>query len=214
MEQEISGTDLFVFMNGVPIAHATNHSLSVKMDTRPTSNKDTGVFKTRGKGRLDATASCEGLAVYGDVELLRTAMVNRTPLSLDFGEQVGGALDESKIYATGNFYLVGLDEGAPDDDNATWNASFEHESGFEYVNEGELSVRIAHSNCTTHEGTEGAAFALPLGGTPPYTYAWTGGGSETTQYIVAKAAGSYKVTVTDDDSAEVEATVVIIEPSA
>lgn len=213
MEDEvINGSDLWMFMNGVPVGHATNHSLSVKMETRETSNKSSGKFKTRREGRLDVTASCEAMMVYGDIELIRAAITNRNPVKLDFGENLDGALDESKIYATGNFYIVGLDEGAPDQGNATFNVSYEHADSFEFINDGELTVRIAHSNCTTNAGSQGFAAALPLGGTPPYTYLWSD--TATTQYITGKAAGKYSVTVTDDDAAEVSAEVIITEPEA
>jgi hypothetical protein len=212
MANEINGTDLFVFIDGLVVAHATSHTLSPKMSTRKTTNKDSGIFETKAEGRIEVTASCEGMQVYGDIDILRTKFLARVPVAVDFGEQVEGALDETKIYATGNFYITGLDEGAPDGDNATYNVSFEHSSGFEYVLDGHLTVRIAHSNCTTHDGTQGFAAALPLGGTPPYTYLWTG--SATTQYITGKTAGTYSVTVTDDDDATATATVIISEPAA
>jgi hypothetical protein len=207
---EINGTDLRVFMNGVVIAHATSHTLSPKMDTRGTSNKDSGLYNTAAPGRLSVTAQCSGMMVYGDIEILRTAFANRAALTLDFGEAVGGAVDTSKTYATGSFYLTGLDEDAPDGDNATYSCSFEHASGFHYINAGSLTLRIAHSNCTTHSGTQGFAAALPIGGTPPYTYAWTG--AITTQYITAKAAGTYTCTVTDAVAATATATVEITQP--
>ena len=210
---EINGTDLFVFIDGVVVAHATSHTLSPKMSTRKTTNKDSGIFETKAEGRIEVTASCEGLQVYGDIDILRTKFLARVPVTVDFGEQIAGALDESKIYATGNFYITGLDEGAPDGDNATYNVSFEHASGFQYVSDGSLTVRITHSNCTTHEGTEGFAAALPLGGTPPYTYLWSPD-EEETQYITSKTAGTYTVTVTDDDTNTAQATVVISEPAA
>jgi hypothetical protein len=215
MAGEINGTDLFVFIDGVLVAHATSHTLSPKMGTRKTTNKDSGVFETKASGRIEVTASCEGMQVYGDINILRTKFYAREPVTVDFGEQVEGALDTTKIYATGDFLITGLDEGAPDGETATYNASFEHSSGFQYVLTGQLTVRIAHSNCTTHSGTQGFAAALPLGGTPPYTYLWTG--SATTQYITGKTAGTYTVTVTDSHSptpATAQATVKITEPAA
>lgn len=43
----------------------------------------------------------------------------------------------------------------------------------------------------------GTATANPLGGTPPYTYAWTDPLSQTTQTAISLCAGIYSVTVTD-----------------
>jgi hypothetical protein len=218
MANEINGTDLFVFMDGVVVAHATGHTLSPKMATRGTSNKDSGIFETKAAGRIDVTGTCEGLVVYGDIEVLRSAFIARVPVKLDFGEQVSGSLDESKIYATGNFLITGLDEGAPDNGNATYNMSFEHSSGFEYVSVGALTVRIAHTNATTNGGTEGAAFAMPKGGVAPYTYLWNDPApAQTTQTATGLAAGTYTVTVTDSTGGTAltaTATVTITEPAA
>jgi hypothetical protein len=205
----VNGTDLFVFMNGVLVAHATSHTLDTKMATRKTSDKDSGVFETSAPGRLDVTASCEGMIVYGSIELLRTALVARNPLDLDFGEADGMVVDDSVSYATGMFYLTSLSESAPDQGNATYSASFEHASGFAYVTAGALTVRIAHSNCTSSGGDEGFAAALPLGGTPPYTYLWSTSG--TYQYIEAQEAGTYTVEVEDSASGSVTGSVTIIE---
>jgi hypothetical protein len=132
---EINGTDLFVFMNDLLIAHATNHTLTVTVETGRSETGAGDRFNTRIALFWDATASCEGLIVYGDIELLRNAMILGEPLKLDFGEQIDGELNESKTYATGNFLIVSLEEGAPDGNNATYNVSFEHESGFQYVNQ-------------------------------------------------------------------------------
>jgi len=218
MANEINGTDLYVFMDGAVIAHATGHTLSPKMATRKTSNKDSGLFETNASGRLAITASCDGLMVYGDINVLRAAFIARVPVTLDFGEQIAGALDDSKIYASGEFLFTGLDEGAPDDGNATYNASFEHSSGFQYVSDGALTVRIAHSNCTTHNGTEGVAFAMPNGGTAPYTYLWDDPApAQTTQACTAMTAGTYTVVVTDSTGGTAltaTATVIISEPAA
>jgi hypothetical protein len=210
---EINGTDLFVFMNGLPVAHATSHTLSVKVETGLSTTGAGGKFVERIALMWDVSASCEGIIVYGDIELLRTAMFTGEPLTLDFGEKAGGVLDESKIYATGNFLLVSLEEGAPDGNNATYSASFEIANGFQYVNDGELTVRAGHSNCTTHAGSQGFAAAFPCGGVPPYTYLWSPGNA-TTQYIAGKVAGTYTVIVTDDDSNTATVEVVITEPAA
>ena len=217
MANEINGTDLFVFMNGAVIAHATGHTLSPKMATRKTSSKDSGIYETRSSGRLDVTASCDGLQVYGDINLLRAAFAARVPVSLDFGEQVAGSLNQTKIYATGNFLITGLEEGAPDDGNATYNLSFEHSSGFKYVSIGALTVRIAHTNALTRLGTTGSAFAMPNGGTAPYTYLWNDPApAQTSQTCTLMAAGTYTCTVTDSTAVTpltAIATVVISEPA-
>ena len=181
----INGSDLFVFIGGVRVAHATSHSISMKMATRDTSNKDTGKFNTKGVGRMDISASSDNLLVYTDFATLGAAYLARSVVALTFGEQTGatevdgdlvdGTLDTTKMYASGNFIITGLDQNAGDQANASYTVSFENADGsFAFSGGATLRVGIIHSDCTTHGGSQGFAAAYPLGGTAPYTYAWTG----------------------------------------
>ena len=219
MPNVINGTDLVVFMNGDIIAYSDNYTLTKKMKTRDTSNKDSGLWDQTASGRLNVTGSCKGLMVYGSFELLNAAFIARNPVLLEFGprvgDAVGGELDTARSYASGYFYIDTMDEGAGQEGNATYSMTFTHQTGFTHYpsTSGALRVRISHSDCTTHGGSQGFAAAFPSGGVAPYTYAWTGGA--TTQYITAKAAGTYTVTVTDATTGThltATATVIITEP--
>ncbi len=58
-----------------------------------------------------------------------------------------------------------------------------------------VSITGANLNCN---GTSGTLTALGLGGTPPYTYSWAGGGGPAASNSIAVTApGNYLVTVTD-----------------
>jgi hypothetical protein len=131
----VNGTDLFVFIGTAPVGHATSHTLSIKMNARGTSNKDSGTYATRDKGRLDITASCEGLVSYGSFEDIVTKMIARAPLLTVFGRKVAttDTPATSGSYASGYFFVVGWDETAPDDGNATYSVQFEHCSGFVFT---------------------------------------------------------------------------------
>lgn len=61
------------------------------------------------------------------------------------------------------------------------------------------------ANCA---GDGGAATAIPSGGLPPYTFAWSGL-PDTTVSITNKAAGTYAVTVSDANSCTASASVTI-----
>jgi len=58
--------------------------------------------------------------------------------------------------------------------------------------------------------TLGSASVTPSGGTPPFTYLWTGG--QTTQSISGLTAGTYSVTVTDANFCTATATVTLAAP--
>lgn len=138
LNEVINGTDLFVFLTGTSIAHATSHSLSMKMNTRDTSNKDSGLWIQKAPGRMDVTCTAEGLMVYGatEFERLSGALTNRIPVALKFGQKVstGSTIDTQYWYAQGDFIVTSFDMTAGDAANATYSCSFEHYSGFTMTN--------------------------------------------------------------------------------
>ncbi len=62
-----------------------------------------------------------------------------------------------------------------------------------------LSATRAISNVSCRNGTNGQIILTVIGGTAPYTYAWTGPNSFTaiTKDIINRPAGTYNVTITD-----------------
>lgn len=73
-----------------------------------------------------------------------------------------------------------------------------------------LVSTIAPTNVSCFGGTNGSATATPNGGTAPYTYAWTSGGTNATENNLA--AGSYTVTVTDNTGCVGTTSITITEP--
>jgi hypothetical protein len=209
MADVINGSDLFVFMEDVAVGYATNHTLSWKMASRNTSNKDSGTYETKDVGRFDVSASCEGLMVYTGYEVLFDAMRARVPVTLDFGQKGTGleTLDEAVWYATGEFIITSMDLGAPDQGNATYNCTFEHYSGFTFTGAATLTVVGDHIAPLLHDGVTGVAAITHIsGGIAPYTYLWTfGGGGQVaiaTNRIAYGMKGTYEgiaytCTVTD-----------------
>ena len=61
---------------------------------------------------------------------------------------------------------------------------------------------------------DGTAIASVLGGTPNYTYSWNDPLNQTTQIATGLCAGTYIVTVTDNNGCTAMDTVVITEPTA
>ncbi len=76
-----------------------------------------------------------------------------------------------------------------------------------------LSVQITSTtNVSCAGGGNGSATALAAGGTSPYTYNWSNGGSGPT--INNLTAGNYTVTVTDSQSSTATAVATISQPTA
>lgn len=60
------------------------------------------------------------------------------------------------------------------------------------------------------QGNDGRADVLPTGGTPPYTYQWSRG--DTDSYMADVTAGTYTVVVTDANGCTAQSGVVITQP--
>jgi len=70
-------------------------------------------------------------------------------------------------------------------------------------------VLIANETCITNDGSASVAV---VGGTVPFTFAWTGGGN--TQTIINLAAGTYTATVTDANNCSDTAQVIVADSCA
>ena len=70
----------------------------------------------------------------------------------------------------------------------------------------------AQTNVSCNGGLDGGATASVVGGTSPFTYAWSN--TATTASISGVAAGTYSVTITDQNGITDSASVKITEPSA
>jgi hypothetical protein len=143
----INGTDVLIFLSPSTggttwksVAHATSHSLSIKMATRSTSNKGSGVYETKAAGRLEVTGTLEGMYIDSDkynYEDFMSAIIGRVPYMMFFGKEVStGVMDTttsggSHFYASGSFYITSVDATFPDQANSTYSVSFEHADGFE-----------------------------------------------------------------------------------
>ncbi len=68
------------------------------------------------------------------------------------------------------------------------------------------------SNVTCNGGNDGSVSSFPSNGTAPYTYSWTGGGTNSTKTGIT--AGTYTITVTDNCGATATASATITQPTA
>ncbi|MCW3105374.1 MAG: hypothetical protein JWO09_3814 [Bacteroidetes bacterium] len=76
-----------------------------------------------------------------------------------------------------------------------------------------LSITFsAQTNVSCFGGNNGSVSATPAGGTPNYSYSWLPGGA-TTNSISGLAAGTYILTITDNNSCQVQSTVSITQPA-
>ena len=77
---------------------------------------------------------------------------------------------------------------------------------------GTAPLTLAVSGVDPTSGNNGSATASPMGGVMPYGYAWSNGAG--TQTITGLAAGTYTVTVTDDDGTTASGSVTLVAQGA
>lgn len=107
------------------IGRATSASLSVSMETRDTTTKDSAGWQENLEGLKNWSLSGDGLVTYsisGDFDTpddLFTLLSNRTLVKVKFGSATSGEIDY-----TGDAYLVSYEQEAGVEENVTYSFGF------------------------------------------------------------------------------------------
>ena len=119
----MNGTLMGVYIGSTLIAHSTEGSISLSMDTRDISSKDSAGARALLEGMKSGSISVSALysedGAYGADELY-TAMAARTPLQVKFSTEVSG-----DHFWSASSYLTSLEVSASTEDNVTFSATFE-----------------------------------------------------------------------------------------
>ena len=107
------------------VGRCTSASLSVSMETRDTSNKDSAGWRELLEGQKSWSLSGDGLVTYNIASAdgysdLWGYLTGRTKLYVKFGSTT---TDEK--YYSGQGFLTSLDQEAGMEDNVTYSFSFE-----------------------------------------------------------------------------------------
>ena len=107
------------------IGRATSASLSVSMETRDTTTKDSSGWQENLEGLKSWSLSGDGLVTYsitGDYDTpddLFTLLSNRTKVKVKFGSETSGEIDY-----VGDAYLVSYEQEAGVEENVTFSFGF------------------------------------------------------------------------------------------
>jgi len=119
----MNGTLLGVYVGSTLIAHATEGSISLSMDTRDATTKDSSGTRDLLEATKSCTISVSALyaedATYG-VDDLMTAWSGRTQLTVKFSTEVSG-----DHYWSASAYVTSLEVSSGMEDNVTYSATFE-----------------------------------------------------------------------------------------
>lgn len=147
--KKIKGGDMMLFVNGKAIAFSTSHTLSIKAETKDTSNKDEGGgdWASNEVGLLSWSAKSENMySVDGqgnNYKDLFDLMIKKTPITATFSkkkEEVSEVPEAgwtaSKPDYEGKVIITSLELNAPNGDYATYSVEFTGVGELKQVNEG------------------------------------------------------------------------------
>jgi len=127
----MNGTLMGVYIGSTLIAHSTEGSISLSMDTRDISSKDSAGARALLEGMKSGSISVSALysedGAYGADELY-TAMAARTPLAVKFSTEVSG-----DHFWSASSYLTSLEVSASTEDNVSFSATFELTGAITYA---------------------------------------------------------------------------------
>lgn len=118
-----SGTLIGLYVGATKVGNLTANGFSVNIQTRETTNKDTGGWDTflasNGTWTMDAEGFFAEDATYG-YEDLYDALVAKTAVTIMTSSEVTG----DKTY-TGSAIITSLERSHPDKENVTFSVSFQ-----------------------------------------------------------------------------------------
>jgi len=128
----MNGTLLGVYVGTTLIAHATEGSISLSMDTRDATTKSSAGTRNLLEATKSGTISVSALyaedAAYG-VDDLMTPWAARTPIIVKFSTEVTG-----DHFWSASAYITSLEVSAGMEDNVSYSATFELSGAITYSN--------------------------------------------------------------------------------
>ena len=118
----INGTDLCIYDTTHKIAYSQSCKLSLQMDLRDTTNKDTAGWKTVLPGLQSWTMETSGLVTFSinyNYGYLMALVLNKTLVTLNFKTANAG-----DFYYSGTGYLQNISVDSANQANVTYSASF------------------------------------------------------------------------------------------
>ena len=120
----INGTSILVYVGSTALMHSTSGTLTLNMDTRDATTKESGGWKDILEAGRNWTMEAEGLYALDssnkDWQDLFSSMNARTTVSLEFKTS-----DAADTYYSGTAYITSISQEAPTEDNVSYSVSFE-----------------------------------------------------------------------------------------
>lgn len=125
----------------------------------------------------------------------------------------GGSSPYTYNWSSGSTSSTATNLSAGNNTVTITDASNNTVTGSVFINQpSPLSVGLSATQVSCNGDSDGLITAIPAGGTSPYSFNWSTGA--TTSTINNLSAGTYSVTITDDNQCQTVNTTVIFEPAA
>jgi len=123
----INGTGYVLALGGTDLPDQTEGSISLSMETRDTSTKGSGGFRTLAEGMRSGSVSVSGLVDDGGsdaVSTLMTSFAARSTVAVVFGLDAATGTDPEHNF-TANAYVTSIEASGSVEDNVTYSATLE-----------------------------------------------------------------------------------------
>lgn len=151
----INGTDLGLYINGLPHAFATSHSINIECEVRDVSSKKSGKWKAFKAGVLSWSVSGSGLTVY-DIDKntkassasILAAMIAQQEVTIKHTTAELGNRSFS-----GQVIIKSFTAEAPDDANSTYSFTMQGTGELEIL-ESVFYANSLFANTVLNAGTQ------------------------------------------------------------
>ena len=123
----INGTGYVLALGGTTLPDQTEGSISLSMETRDTSTKGSGGFRTLAEGMRSGSVSVSGLVDDGGSDAVSTLMssfASRSTVAVVFGLDAASGTDPEHNF-TGTAYVTSIEASGSVEDNVTYSATLE-----------------------------------------------------------------------------------------
>ena len=124
----INGTGYVLQIGGTQLPDQTEGSISLSMETRDVSTKNSGGFRELAEGMRSGSISVSGLVDDGGSDAVATLMTSfaaRSTVSVIFGLDAATASDPEHNFVCTTGYVTSIEASGSTEDNVTYSATIE-----------------------------------------------------------------------------------------
>jgi len=115
----INGHNLRLYIGGVAVTKSTSCTMSVSVETRTTTHKDSGTYEENEAGKISWEMTTDALVAFDSTQTpqsILTTCLAGTAVTARFSTEVTG-----DAYQEGSGIITSFTQNAPDNENVTFS---------------------------------------------------------------------------------------------